>query len=169
MFLDVSKALAAEGVEMPFKLDVSLPDAESFGEPVVFSDPATLSGYYVSIGETVHLYGTLCFEAIAACVNCLEETKQNFSVPFEATYALTPKDEDPDLYLYAGSKVDVSEMALEQALLALPMRWLCKPDCQGLCPRCGTNRNIASCSCRIEEQTINPFSALRLSEDEREV
>lgn len=169
MLLDVSKALAAEGVEMPFKTEVTLPDTESFGEPVVFPNPAILEGFYVSVGDNVHLYGTLRFQANAACVSCLEETTHEFSVPIEVTYALKPNDEDPDLYLYEGSKVDLSEMALEQATLALPMRWLCKPDCLGLCPRCGTNRNIASCSCRIEEQTINPFSALRLSEDEREV
>jgi uncharacterized protein len=35
----------------------------------------------------------------------------------------------------------------EQVLLSLPARTLCKPDCKGLCPRCGENRNSGACRC----------------------
>jgi uncharacterized protein len=35
----------------------------------------------------------------------------------------------------------------EQVLLSLPARTLCQPDCKGLCPRCGVNRNETACSC----------------------
>jgi uncharacterized protein len=38
----------------------------------------------------------------------------------------------------------------EQFYLALPMKPLCRPDCQGLCPVCGKNRNVETCACQSE-------------------
>jgi uncharacterized protein len=36
---------------------------------------------------------------------------------------------------------------LTETTLALPMKPLCRADCQGLCPACGANRNVAPCTC----------------------
>jgi len=41
----------------------------------------------------------------------------------------------------------LEDVLREQVLLSLPVRTLCKPDCKGLCPRCGQNRNSQPCSC----------------------
>jgi len=38
----------------------------------------------------------------------------------------------------------------ESLILAVPMKPLCEDDCQGLCQRCGTNLNRASCECPTE-------------------
>jgi len=42
----------------------------------------------------------------------------------------------------------------EQIQLAIPGRLLCRPDCRGLCPQCGADRNTEPCRC--EERTIDP-------------
>src|ERR687885_9624 len=39
----------------------------------------------------------------------------------------------------------------EYALLEVPMLPLCKPDCKGLCPECGTNLNDETCDCQIDQ------------------
>jgi uncharacterized protein len=31
--------------------------------------------------------------------------------------------------------------------LELPLAPLCRPDCQGLCPECGADKNEAPCEC----------------------
>ena len=41
-------------------------------------------------------------------------------------------------------------MLREQFYLALPMQPLCRPDCQGLCPSCGIDRNVDTCQCKTE-------------------
>ena len=46
--------------------------------------------------------------------------------------------------------VDLGEMLREQFYLALPMQPLCRPDCQGLCPVCGVDRNLERCECQTE-------------------
>lgn len=52
---------------------------------------------------------------------------------------------------YREEQIDLGQMIYEQTLLSLPMKPLCRPDCAGLCPSCGVNRNEASCECRGEE------------------
>jgi uncharacterized protein len=51
---------------------------------------------------------------------------------------------------YKGDAIDLAEVMREQFYLAMPMKPLCKPDCQGLCPVCGGNRNRERCACRAD-------------------
>ncbi len=43
--------------------------------------------------------------------------------------------------------LDLSEVMRQALWLATPREALCRPDCDGLCPDCGENRNLGSCSC----------------------
>ena len=53
---------------------------------------------------------------------------------------------------YEGDRLDLGEVIREQVLLGLPLKPLCREDCQGLCPRCGKNRNAGPCGCTPEEE-----------------
>ena len=58
-----------------------------------------------------------------------------------------PKDlgEDDGLVFHDGRHVDLDAGVREAALLARPMAPLCRPDCRGLCPRCGADWNEGPC------------------------
>ena len=60
------------------------------------------------------------------------------------------QDEDLDTAFYRDHVLDLAEMLREQFYLALPMQPLCRPDCQGLCPTCGIDRNVDTCQCKTE-------------------
>ena len=169
--LDVSKALMFEGEEFPFAADVELPEALLLGDPVAFPTPAPLAGRFQAVGETVHVYGEMEFQANARCALCLKEASKALHAAFDAVFALTPNPDNPDLYLYEGKSVDLTDMAADAAVLALPMQWRCRPDCKGLCPVCGADRNVTSCSCRQDSGKENPFAVLQqlMTEDESEV
>lgn len=47
--------------------------------------------------------------------------------------------------------IDISNDVREYAMLAIPMKNLCKEDCKGLCPRCGKDLNTEQCSCETEK------------------
>jgi len=47
----------------------------------------------------------------------------------------------------AAEEIDISEDIRSELLLELPMILLCKEDCKGLCPRCGTDLNCGKCGC----------------------
>jgi uncharacterized protein len=48
---------------------------------------------------------------------------------------------------YQGEGLLLEDALREQVLLALPLKVICREDCRGLCPHCGTNLNIGQCSC----------------------
>jgi uncharacterized protein len=52
---------------------------------------------------------------------------------------------------YEGDGLDLADVVREQVLLALPMQKLCRPDCQGICPVCGVNRNETTCQCKLQQ------------------
>ena len=54
---------------------------------------------------------------------------------------------DPDAFEIVGDQIDLSRMVKENILLEAPIAPLCRPDCAGLCPICGTDLNVASCDC----------------------
>ena len=47
--------------------------------------------------------------------------------------------------------LDLTEALRQYALLAIPMRPLCREDCAGLCPTCGHNLNQGACGCSHRE------------------
>lgn len=55
--------------------------------------------------------------------------------------------------------LDLSEALRQNLLAALPIAPLCREDCAGLCPVCGTNRNTDLCDC-VADDTNRPLAVL---------
>ena len=54
---------------------------------------------------------------------------------------------DPDAFEIVGDQLDLRPLVRELVLLDAPATPVCRPDCAGLCPTCGVNRNETACSC----------------------
>jgi uncharacterized protein len=74
---------------------------------------------------------------------------------------LDPDDLEVDFY--QGDILDVARLLRSETDLALPMKPLCGPDCRGLCPGCGANRNVTACRCEGPglDPRLAPLEALR--------
>jgi len=55
--------------------------------------------------------------------------------------------EDLDTEFLEEGRLDVTALLQQNLLLALPVQPLCREGCQGLCPRCGADRNEGPCAC----------------------
>ena len=70
-----------------------------------------------------------------------------------------------------GDHLDTEPLIAEQVLLELPMKPLCGPECRGLCPRCGADRNLVPDCCEepAGDERFEALGALRdkLSADGR--
>jgi len=132
-------------------------DIESVTAPVT----VRLDGEVRPHGDRFTVSGRCRAEAPLACSRCLEPApwmvEEDFTVdyrlaaspPLDAELGL--EEDDLDLVFIDGDELDLSELAAEQVLLALPMRHICDEGCAGLCPRCGANRNReGACSCKPE-------------------
>jgi uncharacterized protein len=101
-----------------------------------------------------HVSGTLEL----ACSRCLEPFRLPVDMPFDLRYVPRSENtgegerevEEDDLTtaFYSDEQIDLGQLMLEQFHLALPMKPLCREDCRGLCPQCGTNLNTGACECR---------------------
>lgn len=165
MILDINRALSIPGVEHAF--DISLSEAE--GEmKVLFPDGVRVWGTVMGAGETVFVRGTVEALIDADCARCLTPIHVAVTAPLDEVYAKEVDPDDPEKLAYSGHTLDISEQVHAAFLLNMPMRFLCREDCPGLCPGCGANLSQGSCSCQKELPQQHPFSALQslLTEDE---
>ncbi len=67
-----------------------------------------------------------------------------------------------DLEFYQGDELEPLDYVKEQLLISIPMVPLHAPDCKGLCPVCGVDRNTTACGCRIDKPDgFGAFAALK--------
>jgi uncharacterized protein len=105
------------------------------------------------------LSGRLQARLQVACGRCLEPFTLPVDTQVDLTYVPHPaqaaddevelSQDDLTTAFYRDQTLDLAEMVREQFYLALPMRPLCREDCKGLCPRCGTNLNQGTCACDV--------------------
>jgi uncharacterized protein len=127
-------------------------------------------------GQEVLCQGLLESSLSVTCSRCLA----NFSFPVKNKLRVhfIPRSEDVKL----GSEVELTDLDVEQEfyeegqinlsssvrdliLLSLPHIRLCKKDCAGLCPQCGTNLNENDCSCEKQESYDPRLAVLQQLKD----
>ena len=55
------------------------------------------------------------------------------------------------MYLIDGQSIELDDIIIPALLLAVDFAYYCKPDCKGLCPKCGKNLNEGPCGCSTRE------------------
>ena len=149
------------------------PDDPSWeGTELRFSAPLSISGQaqFLTSGEVLVrlvVQSRLGLE----CRRCLDPVE--VPVEQELTLLFVPPgeggEEDGDVRLLpdGGVDLDLGEPIREEMILSVWPFALCRPDCQGLCPRCGANLNEETCQCSSEE--LDPrWDALRALKKERD-
>jgi len=110
----------------------------------------------------LRLSGTVATAVRCTCSRCLKEFSRRLASSFDLFYLPHPdtktvdeeielRYEEMDTGYYDGVRLDVDLMVVEQIELSLPMRFVCREECRGLCYLCGTNLNVRSCSCTPDE------------------
>ena len=158
--LNVITALKTPGQSYPFEADTTIEKMQVLGDPMEFTD-VTAHGEFMSSGERIDVDGEAKAIVVSRCARCLKPVSEPISAPLHATFHRQPDPEDPDQYCYEASKVELTDAIRDALVLELPLRFLCKADCKGLCPKCGIDLNTGSCICQEGEDDLNPFAALR--------
>lgn len=97
-------------------------------------------------------------EGSFSCDRCLESFRRLVEASYELVYLLASQEQgragEKDLEVQVLSPdmniLDLGDDARQFLVLKLPIKILCKDDCAGLCPSCGTNLNHAACTCAVE-------------------
>lgn len=122
-----------------------------------------LSGSFTAtrISEGIYLSGRLQSRLLQQCVRCLEDAIVPLTMEMDELFYYPPNSAPPEAYVVGENGfIDLSPLARELAVLDMPIRPLCRPDCLGLCMTCGQDLNEGDCGCKEEE--IDPrLDALR--------
>lgn len=92
-----------------------------------------------------------------ACTRCLHEWNETIETGGSQYFRTEP---DEDGYGIVDEAVDVGGPAQDELALAIPAVPLCKPDCLGLCPKCGTDLNREPCDGH-DDHSDSPFGVLK--------
>jgi len=148
-----------------FDLEVK-PGAIDFGEEAEQAGMLATSGRAEVIHEhrglrevvpDIRLKGRYSGRFEVPCARCLEPVEIPLSAEFDLLFRPMGVDggspersitaPETEIGYYQRDSLSLEDVLREQVLLSLPVRTLCKPDCKGLCPSCGANRNQEPCSC----------------------
>ena len=133
----------------------------AFDERVSVIGPTTVNGRVRVAGAEVFVNGRIETRAQVECDRCLQQVETPVQTDFELEYitgteyassqAAELTENDMSVAVFDGEAIDVDEIVKEQILLAVPTRMLCRPDCKGICPDCGIDKNTARCACGTDE------------------
>jgi len=117
----------------------------------------------VDVGRTSQgllFTGSFAAETAITCVRCLRLFDQKLAWSITEMYASSEKSmSDSGLIVPDDSQIDLEPILREYALLEIPIKPICRPDCKGLCPMCGQDLNLRDCGHRPGAET-SPFAAL---------
>ncbi len=91
------------------------------------------------------------------CVRCLIEWDGEVAAEGTQHFSKVP---DEDGYAIVDRQIDLAGPATDELALGLPAVPVCREDCQGLCPICGTDLNTDPCDGHGEDSD-SPFAALK--------
>lgn len=91
------------------------------------------------------------------CDRCNSEYEAKLTNHFQMSYLFVKDakrlDEFNVKYLSPDEdKINIDQEVFDYVELAIPMKKLCKEDCKGLCPVCGTNLNEKQCDCHLNKK-----------------
>jgi uncharacterized protein len=151
----------------PIEFDLELPPGSvDFGEEAEQVGDLATSGRAEVLHEhrgprdivaDIRLRGQFAGKFQVPCARCVEPVEIPLAADFDLIFRPVTADSEAlersitapetEIGYYQKDSLLLEDVLREQVLLSLPVRTLCKPDCKGLCPRCGENRNTQACHC----------------------
>ncbi len=152
MIIDINPILKGEKNELSVDYTVSIEEAV---EDIFFPNEIPVKGLVKNMAG----YITLTLEAnvgyTVSCARCLVPVSKTKKISFNKTVITNTEDfqdtENDDYIVSEDGFIDSDEALIEQIILELPLRHLCKEDCKGLCPKCGADLNMGDCGCNTSE------------------
>ena len=103
----------------------------------------------VMAGADLIVTGRASVSLATVCARCLDDIRVTIAVKDLCFHFEKVRD----------LEVDLTDDVREELLLAVPSCFYCSPDCQGICPMCGTNLNHGACSCDRSQAEPEPDDA----------
>ena len=153
--LELGRLKHDAGYRLPLNLNAVCDPAACGYHDMRLKAPLVLNGLAENIGGEIQVTGQLFATLLVSCSRCGADFPFSLTLPFLEIYSSqeAPPDEagEQDKHVFAGASIDLTPEALRALFAELPMKFLCREDCLGLCPACGADLNSGQCSCFSQE------------------
>ncbi|MFH0918438.1 MAG: YceD family protein [Candidatus Omnitrophota bacterium] len=129
--------VSAEGLYLEEEIKPEELDLET--DLIKFRHPLKLAARITRITNALSVDLNIKAVICADCSRCLSEFEWVFDKDVQLSYAL----DSSDVF------IDLKPNIREEIILDYPIKPLCKLSCQGLCVKCGKNKNQGGCNCAL--------------------
>lgn len=145
--------------------DLKAEAVNELGEVVTIVAPITGPIKLLRTGNNILVIGVLTTRLEKVCGRCLSEFEVAVTLELEEEFYPTldiltgtvlPVSPDADEANQIDEQhiLDLWEVVRQSLVLASDDFLYCRPDCKGLCPYCGQDRNLKQCNC--QDEVIDP-------------
>jgi uncharacterized protein len=148
--VDIPEGESHREVSLPAEsLELAVPD-------VRLAAPLDIRLELFRSGDSIRIQGEFRDRLAFVCGRCLSEEEAEFSGRFDIFCEKRERDigdedrqalEEGGMVFHDGKVLDLFEEIRQSVVLEIPWNPLCRPECSGLCPRCGKNLNEGRCDC----------------------
>ena len=117
-----------------------------------YSGPIRATGEIVNTAGVLTAHGGIDAAMVCYCDRCGKafELKKHIDVDVPIVPEDEGEDAESDAFSLEGDWLDLDDLLETVFILDMDTKFLCRPDCKGLCPKCGRDLNNGPCDCRPE-------------------
>lgn len=145
--------------------DINVEITNELDKDVIAVSPLVGQVEFLRAGPNVLVTGLLQTTLQKICGRCLADFTIPTSIELEeefypvvdiVTGTPLPKSSQVDSadLIDEQNILDLTEVVRQELVVASDAVLYCRPDCKGLCPQCGQDRNVSLCNC--QEEQIDP-------------
>lgn len=154
MIIDLSSILKDYGGVMPFCVKSEPENTDFLGDEFKFPEGLLIEGKITNNTKSLHLSANVKGKVRVLCARCLSPVIKD--VDFKISEILvkdseTDLTEEDDVIIFSGYSLDIDDIVINNFLMNVSGKYLCKEDCKGLCPKCGRDLNIEECDCSDDD------------------
>ena len=156
MLIDLTEVIKNENGRLDICENFDMPKISFMGEEFDFFEPFKACGSITNNSKTLSLCVEVSGRAMVHCARCAAPFEVGIKFPVKETLVREDEanPENDEIILYQGKEIELDDIIVSNFLMNIPVKYLCREDCKGLCPQCGTNLNENSCDC--DKDVIDP-------------
>lgn len=147
--IKVADLLEVTGAEKKLTLTAKMADIKRGKDRIELISESKLDLTLTHVDQKILAQGTIETGAFLGCSRCLKEFKYPIKAQFSELYSKPSQFqreewediEEKEAFSIVDDEIDLTFLAEQTVLLALPMKPLCDRLCRGLCPVCGKDLN----------------------------
>ena len=152
MLRNLTDVLGSEGKVVEMQVEPELTEISSKAGTYAIESMTPLSLTLTNIGmNKASVKGSMELVLSMNCDRCLKPVWQHVALDF-TRLVYGPEEQVPDTEdcgqdFMEGYQLNMEDLVRNECFMNLPVKVLCRPDCKGICMRCGKDLNDGECGC----------------------